>query len=331
MTKVEAPNEALITSVSAIDTAHRPPSTTTKRHTFYDYLHYHGVHSLNSTNDRGEHRERRRIWDLALSTKNMEFYELNAREATRVWLRKVQVVAAAYKSLDLSRCMSHVAFDNMTRTGFSLGSESLNPRTRDRLIHPMEINLARTAASGHSMWPLLLMSKLRLLKEEGQFDKLTYETVLMREVRSSDSRHLCTCIYLINPGQLQRPQDLMQYFLDDCRSEQPRAFRDRRVVFADAQAVMIACTDTLSALLTHCFYYLAKNSGMRDQLREELSYKDLSSLPCLDSVISETLRMHSPTCNNGPRVATEDIVIEGSIIPKDVTVYVGIHSMQRSE
>lgn len=137
----------------------------------------------------------------------------------------------------------------------------------------------------------------------------------------------------------------MQYFLDDFRSHQPRAFHDRRAVYSDAQAVMVGGTDTLSALLTHCFYYLAKDPAMRDQLRQELStilgkscpgefaYRDLCTLPCLDSVITETLRMHSPACNNGPRTTTEDTFIEGSfpVIPKDVAVYVGIHSIQRSE
>lgn len=135
----------------------------------------------------------------------------------------------------------------------------------------------------------------------------------------------------------------MQYFLDDFQSEQPSAFRDRRAIVADAQLVMIASTGTLSTLLTHCFYYLAKHPDMRDQLREEISsvlgkscpgefaYRDLSSLPLLDSVISETLRMHSPTCNGGPRVTIEDTIIEGTVIRKGVKVYVGIHSIQRSE
>lgn len=135
----------------------------------------------------------------------------------------------------------------------------------------------------------------------------------------------------------------MQYFLDDFRSEQPSAFRDRRAIVADAQLVIIASTGTLSALLTHCFYYLAKHPDVHDQLREELSpvlgkscpgefaYRDLSSLPLLDSVISETMRMHSPTCNGGPRVMTEDTMIDGSVIRKGVTVYVGIHNIQRSE
>jgi hypothetical protein len=136
----------------------------------------------------------------------METYERNTREAACVWLREVEVAAVAHDSLDVSRYMSVVAFDNMARTGFSLGSESLNPRARDRLIHLMETGFARTAASGHSVWPLLLMRKLGLLKEEGQFDELTYEIVLIREVRFSDNLHLRRCIYLTNPGQSRRHQ-----------------------------------------------------------------------------------------------------------------------------
>lgn len=203
---MEAPNEVLITSVSAIDTIHGSRSTATKQHTFYDYMNYQGIRPLISLNDRGEHRERRRIWDLALSTKNMETYELNARQATRVWLQKIEAAVTARDSLDLSRCMSLVALDNMTRTGFSLASETLDPRARDRLIHLMEANFARIAASGNSMWPLLLMSKLGLLKEEGKFDKLTHGMTLVREVCFSEDLYLCRCTYLTNAEQLQRHQ-----------------------------------------------------------------------------------------------------------------------------
>lgn len=203
---MEAPNEVLITSVSAIETIHGSRSTATKQHTFYDLMNYRGIRPLISLNDRGDHRERRKIWDLALSTKNMETYELNARRATRVWLQKVEVAVMARDSLDLSRCISLVSLDNMTRTGFSLASETLDPQATDRLIHLMEANFVRIAASGHSVWPLFLMSKLGLLKEEGQFDKLTYGMTLVREVCFSEDLYLYRCIYLTNPEQFRSPQ-----------------------------------------------------------------------------------------------------------------------------
>lgn len=179
---MKAPNEVLITSVSAINAIHGPRSTTTKHHTFYDYMQYHGAHNLDSLHDRRKHRDRRRIWDLALSTKNMETYELNARETTHIWLHKVSAVAMEQEPLNVSLCMSHVTFDNMTRTGFSLDPGALDPQTKDRMIHLMEANLARISGAALSMWPLLIMSKVRLLKEEGQFDALTHEVVQKREV-----------------------------------------------------------------------------------------------------------------------------------------------------
>lgn len=137
--------------------------------------------------------------------------------------------------------------------------------------------------------------------------------------------------------------DLMKYFLEDFRSAKPRAFKSRNIVYTDAQTIMIGGTDTLAALLSHCFYYLAQDQSLRQRLREELAsifsttlrgefaHNDLSTLPLLNSVISETLRMHSPACNNPPRRTTQDTVINGVMIPRDTTVYVGIHSIQRSE
>ncbi|KAL2285456.1 hypothetical protein FJTKL_08128 [Diaporthe vaccinii] len=318
-----APNEVLITSVSAIDIIHGPRSTATKQHTFYDYMQYHGVHDLDSIHDRREHRARRKVWDLALSNKNMDLYELNARESIHVWLDKASTAAVGQDPLNLSLYMSLLPFDNMTRTGFSVDSGAVKLGTKNRLIHLIEAPFARIAASAHSTWPWSLMKKLRLL-EKGQFNSASYEICLARENNSSD------------------PKDIMEYFLDDFRSDQPKAFHDRHTVYADAQAIMVGGTGTLSALLTHCFYYLARSPAMRNQLRQELApvfgkscpgefdYKDLISLPCLDSVVSETLRMHSPACNNGPRTTTEDTNIEGTVLPKDVVVYVGIHSIQRS-
>ncbi|KAI3392010.1 hypothetical protein diail_6337 [Diaporthe ilicicola] len=254
----------------------------------------------------------------------MKAYEQNARGTTRSWLAKLSAAAANTAPIDVSLYINLALFDNMTRTGFSVDSGAVRLGSKPRMMHLMDANFARIAATAHSMWPLLITSKLGLVKDEGKFDKMTYDMGLEREN---------------NPNVLK---DVMKFFLDDFRSDHPRAFHDRRAVYADAQAVLVGGTDTLSALLTHCFYYLAKSPAIRSQLRQELApafgkscpgefaYKDICPLPFLDSVISETLRMHSPTCNNGPRVTTGNVIIDGQVIPKDTVVYVGIHSIHRS-
>lgn len=132
--------------------------------------------------DRREHRARKKVWDLALSNKNMDLYELNARKSTKVWLDKVSAAAAVHVPLNLSLYMSLLPFDNMTRTGFSLDSGSVKLGAKNRLIHLMEVSFARIAASAHSTWPWSLMRKLIILEEEGQFNSVTYEICLAREV-----------------------------------------------------------------------------------------------------------------------------------------------------
>lgn len=135
----------------------------------------------------------------------------------------------------------------------------------------------------------------------------------------------------------------MKYFLQDLKSEKPKTFFNRDMVYSDSQAIMVAGADSLGCSISLCFYFLARDRALREKLRDELAPvfgksmhgefvdKDLNGLPVLDSVITESLRMHSPICNNGPRVLTEDTEIDGVLIPKDTTVIVGIHTIQRSE
>lgn len=192
--------------MSAIDTIHGPRSTTTKQHTFYDYMQYCGAHDLDSMHDRREHRARRQVWDLALSNKNMGLYELNARKSTHVWLDKVSAATKVQNPLDVSLYMSLVPFDNMTRTGFSMDFGAIELGVKNRLIHLMEGPFARVARSAHSIWPLLILGKLRLLKEQGQFNLLTHEMCFAREVCLSDNLHLWIRRQLTSSEQLQRPE-----------------------------------------------------------------------------------------------------------------------------
>lgn len=132
--------------------------------------------------DKKEHRARRKVWDLALNSKNLELYEMNARTSIRVWLGKVSAVAVVQGSLDVSLYMSLLTFDNMTRTGFSVDSGAVKLGTKHQLIHLMEVSFARIAASANSIWPLLLIRNLQLRKKESRFDMATYEMCLKREV-----------------------------------------------------------------------------------------------------------------------------------------------------
>lgn len=47
-------------------------------------------------------------------------------------------------------------------------------------------------------------------------------------------------------------------------------------------------------------------------------YDELANLPFLKAVIKETLRVHTAILGPFPRVAVEDMVIEGQAVPKGV-------------
>ena len=136
----------------------------------------------------------------------------------------------------------------------------------------------------------------------------------------------------------------MKYFLEDYRSEKPKAFFNRDILYSDSQVIMIAGTDTIAATLSYCFYYLAKDPSLRASLREELktvfdktipgefTQNDTSTLSILNSIIDETMRMHNAVGNNGARsTPPEGITVDGQHIPGNVTVFVGIHAMHRSK
>jgi len=136
----------------------------------------------------------------------------------------------------------------------------------------------------------------------------------------------------------------MKYFLQDYKSEKPKAFFNRNVLYTDSQVIMIGGTDTIAAALSYCFYYLARDSTLRQRLREELASvfgksvpgefanTDVGNLDLLNAIIDETMRLHNSVCNNGARsTPPEGITVDGVHIPGDVTVFVGIHAMHRSE
>ena len=138
-------------------------------------------------------------------------------------------------------------------------------------------------------------------------------------------------------------EDIMKYFLEDYHSEKPKAFFDRNILYTDSQAITVAGTDTVAFVLANTFYYLAKDSRIQAKLREELTPafgqtipnefgdRDLAKVEYLCAVIDESMRMHSAVGNNGARCTPpEGLEIDGTYIPGNVTVFIGIHAMHRS-
>ncbi|KAI8385815.1 cytochrome P450 [Blakeslea trispora] len=102
----------------------------------------------------------------------------------------------------------------------------------------------------------------------------------------------------------------------------------------------VAGHDTTANALSFCLYNLAKNKDIQDKLREEIltvmkdrdgdvipTAEDFKNMPYLNMVIKENLRHSGPIDRLISRRVTEDIMMDGHLIPKDTIVNVDVASL----
>ncbi len=87
---------------------------------------------------------------------------------------------------------------------------------------------------------------------------------------------------------------------------------------------VVAGHDTTATALAWSLYELARHPEVKAQLRQELmthesSLQTVRTLPYLNAVIKEVLRLHPPI-SMGIRRATEDLSIDGYLLPKGTSV-----------
>lgn len=110
----------------------------------------------------------------------------------------------------------------------------------------------------------------------------------------------------------------------------------------DSRLLIVAGSDTVAIVLTHIFYYLARDPTHVRKLRQELDPLMRSDEPFnvrmvqnarhLNGVINEALRLHPPTPSGGFRTTPpQGITVDGVFIPGGVNLNVPIYALGRCE
>lgn len=119
--------------------------------------------------------------------------------------------------------------------------------------------------------------------------------------------------------KVEGPRDVISYLLED-------AWKDG--------------SDTTASTLTSIFYELVKLPGGVARLHKEItdlqqaekpiSNQNLQTLPFLDGIINETLRLYPPAGVLQRKTPPEGITVEGTFVPGDMTVFCPFYAMGRS-
>ena len=107
----------------------------------------------------------------------------------------------------------------------------------------------------------------------------------------------------------------------------------REELYADAQIMIMAGSETSATLLAVAVYYLLRSTdklaALRDEVRgafstgDELAFADVARLPYLRAVVEEALRIHAPLPAGINRVAPEGgAMIDGQFVPEGTVLQV---------
>ncbi len=123
--------------------------------------------------------------------------------------------------------------------------------------------------------------------------------------------------------------DLIRLFIRGNGNSEPL---EDEVIYNELSSLITGGTDTVGLTLTYLFWRLAKHPEWQERLREELrsnnvhfeegvpTLKEIASLPILDGIIMEGLRMHPAILIDLPRVApSEGTTIGGVFVPAGVS------------
>ncbi|KAF2786949.1 cytochrome P450 [Melanomma pulvis-pyrius CBS 109.77] len=273
--------------------------------------------------DPAMHRERRRIWSLALRDSALRGYEARIRSYTKTFIDVLSNAAEQKRSLDVAKWCTYLAWDVMGDIGLDQDFSLL--RTGEE--HWAFTLLAGwTKAMGIRLppWLVTLLKSIpasgRAAQKFDNFCNAQLDAIMASEKSGAKSSMLGIMISHAGPHP---SQDDLLHLQSDCRS------------------IIFAGSDTSASTLTFVFYYLAKHPEQAAKLRQELlplagpdgcfAHQNIQNANHLNAVIHETLRLHPPGSVIPRQTPPEGIEVDGTFVPGNMTVIGSQYVLGRSE
>ncbi|KZT70529.1 cytochrome P450 [Daedalea quercina L-15889] len=280
-----------------------------------------------------QHRQQRRIMNPA-------FGPAQIRELTDIFVDKAQQLRDFWNDkmkkpneptmIEVTSGLSKAALDVIGLAGFNYSFAALDPSGK-----PNELNEAFNTMfqmmSGGALSTIVFLLKfaipiLRIFPDRFDRDTAAAQAVARRVGMKLIQEKKAEVLKAVSGGadssDALRSRDLLTLLIKaNMNQDIPE---DRRLSDEDVLAQMptffIAGHETTSYGTAFCLFALAQVQDVQQKLREELlrvetdrpTMDELNSLPYLDAVIRETLRVHAPVLATG-RIAAKDDILPLSI------------------
>jgi cytochrome P450 family 628 len=116
---------------------------------------------------------------------------------------------------------------------------------------------------------------------------------------------------------------------------------EHQLLVGESRVLIVAGSDTTAAALTYTLYHIARDESLAQKMRAELkdnglgnasvgNLTELQSLPYLNAVINESMRLHPPTPGGVFRdTPPEGLTVGNHFIPGNVTIITPTYTIQR--
>ncbi|KAF2653512.1 putative benzoate 4-monooxygenase cytochrome P450 [Lophiostoma macrostomum CBS 122681] len=310
------PNEVAVFTPEGFVAIHGPGSTCTKP-AWYEMLDQNT--STHNTRIPEIHRVRRRLWDQGLSAKALQTYQdkINAK----VKQLKANIFQRLETKINCTELFVYFGFDVMGEFAFGESFGMLESNRQHAGIQIIKKGMLVVGRFTPVPWLILLLQSLPFVKADWyRLQAFAHEQVLKRIAMKRDD------------------QDVISKLIEGGRDPDDATKIDMHWLLGDALTMIVAGSDTVSIVLTFLFYEIAQTPTYIAKLRHELENVDitdnreLQSLPLLNALINETLRLHPPV-PTGPlrQTPSEGLRIGNIHIPGDVQISAPLWSLGRLE
>ncbi|KAL4793042.1 benzoate 4-monooxygenase cytochrome P450 [Aspergillus venezuelensis] len=315
------PSELSLANPAAIKKVHWPQATPRKSPSYDQQL---PRVSLETTRDTQQHSQLRKVWDRAFNTRALRDYSSRVQKHAA---RLSDVFDSSLnQSIDIGRWINYYSFDVMGDLVFGKSFNMLIDKRDNYLLSIMHKHMGTFARIGYLTWGLPLLVRIPILNRPNvRFWKFVNDQVSWR--------------IKVGPSALHGYHILSNNGFGD-RIHTKEGMMDLE---AEAQLVILAGSDTTSSALTNAIFELLNHPDQIEKLRAEceqqinnsmsdIAPEDLASLPHLNAVINETLRLHPPVISGVQRqVTSTGLQVAEKFIPSDTIIQIPFYTVFRDE